>query len=136
MKKEIDTFSRKLDKVNFDNALIIHKNLTKTTGLNFTFDVHTFELYDKAFTFPRVRRFDSVIANLDMLEHFQDNLNVNPSNTVNFANFFKTAKTVRQNFVEKYGGKDGGFNDPAEVDPYELKEETWATVKLDPYSIY
>ena len=99
-------------------------------------EVHTFELYDKAFRFPRVRRFDSVIANLDMLEHFQDNLNSNINNSVNFANFFKTAKTVRKNFIDQFGGPDGGFNDPANYDPYEEKEETWATVKLDPYNIY
>jgi hypothetical protein len=32
--------------------------------------VHTWELYDKAFAFPRVRRYQMVQENMDMLEHF------------------------------------------------------------------
>lgn len=65
-----------------------------------------------------------------MLEHFQDNLNVNPTNSVALANFIKTAKTIQKNFNAKYN-PDGGFSDPADFDPFaEKEEETWATVKL------
>jgi hypothetical protein len=32
--------------------------------------VHTWELLDKAFAFPRVRRYQFVRENLDLLEHF------------------------------------------------------------------
>ena len=32
--------------------------------------IHTWELFDKAFSFPRVRRYAFVQENMDMLEHF------------------------------------------------------------------
>lgn len=65
-----------------------------------------------------------------MLEHFQDNLNTNISNSQNLANFLRVARTVRNNLNAKYGN-GGGFNDPADEDPYEEKEDTWETVKLN-----
>ena len=49
-----------------------------------------------------------------MLEHFQDNLNINLDNSVHMANFIRVANQVRVNLNEKY--KDA-FNDPALVDP-------------------
>ena len=83
--------------------------------------VHTFELYDKAFSFPRVRKYEYAKQNMDMLEHFEDNLNMNPTNKQNLANFLRVATTVRKNLNDKYGG-DGGFQDPANVDPYDEEE--------------
>ena len=56
-----------------------------------------------------------------MLEHFEDNLNLNISNKQNLANFIRVATTVRKNLKEKYGA-DGVFNDPALVDPYAEKD--------------
>ena len=53
--------------------------------------VHTFELYDKAFSFPRVRKYKETQENMDMLEHFEDNLNMNVSNKRHLANFLKVA---------------------------------------------
>ena len=66
---------------------------------------------------------------MDMLEHFEDNLNINISNKQNLANFLRVAKTVRKNLKEKYG-EDGGFNDPADEDPYEDKEPSWENARL------
>lgn len=129
MIKQMEYFSRRLEKEYFDNALTIWKNLTKDGRMDRPLMVHTWELYDKAFTFPRVRRYTFVQENLDMLEHFEDNLNTNISNKMNLANFLRVAQTVRHNLNQKYG-KDGGFNDPALDDPYEEKQETWATAKL------
>lgn len=57
---------------------------------------------------------------MDMLEHFEDNLNTNISNSVNMANFLKVANTVKKNLNTKY--HNGEFADPA-VDAY--KEEEW-----------
>ena len=57
---------------------------------------------------------------MDMLEHFQDNLNTNISNSVNMANFLKVANTVKKNLNTKY--HNGEFADPA-VDAY--KEDDW-----------
>lgn len=80
--------------------------------------VHTWELYDKAFKFPRVRKYEFVTQNMNMLQHFEDNLNLNISNKVHLNNFLRVASTVRKNFVTKFG-LDGGFEDPADVDPYD-----------------
>ena len=52
---------------------------------------------------------------MDMLEHFEDNLNTNISNSINVANFIKVGKTVVANLSAKYA--DGEFIDPASVDP-------------------
>ena len=57
---------------------------------------------------------------MDMLEHFQDNLNTNVSNTINQDNFMRTAKTVVANFSEKY--HDGGWDNPANHDPRKEKK--------------
>ena len=57
---------------------------------------------------------------MDMLEHFQDNLNTNVSNKINQDNFIRTAKTVVANFGEKY--HDGGYDDPANHDPRKEKK--------------
>ena len=56
---------------------------------------------------------------MDMLEHFQDNLNTNISNGQNLENFLRVANTVRGALNTKY--HDGEFTDPAEFDP--KKEE-------------
>jgi hypothetical protein len=52
---------------------------------------------------------------MDMLEHFEDNVNTNISNSVNMANFLKVANTVVKNLNTKY--HNGEFADPA-VDAY------------------
>jgi len=61
-----------------------------------------------------------------MLEHFQDNLNTNISNSVHMANFLRVANTVRKNFNDKY--HDGEFADPSLIDPREEadKKKTWS----------
>ena len=83
--------------------------------------VHTWELLDKSFSFPRVRRYESVQAGMDMVEHFQDNLNTNISNQVNVDNFIKQAKLVVSQFATKY--HDGEFADPALFDPRDEKNK-------------
>ena len=56
MNKYMEYFSRKFDKNNFDRALTIYKKL-KSGGKDLHLLVHTYELYDKAFTFPKIRKF-------------------------------------------------------------------------------
>tara|TARA_B110001450_G_C17447514_1_gene410609 strand:+ start:64 stop:504 length:441 start_codon:yes stop_codon:yes gene_type:complete len=58
--KEIEWFSRSLNKTHFDNALEIFEYLSEKKQFTGKFLVHTWELYDKAFTFPRVRKYDEV----------------------------------------------------------------------------
>ena len=57
---------------------------------------------------------------MDMLEHFEDNLNTNISNSVNVANFAKVGKTVVNNLKSKY--HNGEFADPAAYDPRDDEE--------------
>jgi hypothetical protein len=106
----MDQFSRKFNKQNYLNAVEIAKELGSPLPR-----IHTWELLDKAFSFPRIRRYQFVQENMDMLEHFEDNLNTNISNSVNVANFIKVGKTVVANLNAKY--HDGEFDDPANTDP-------------------
>ena len=57
---EIEWFSRSLNKTHFDNALEIYEFLNDKKQFTGKFLVHTWELYDKAFLFPRVRKYDEV----------------------------------------------------------------------------
>ena len=91
-------FSRTLDERHWSNALNIQKQMKKKNGAEPRLQLHTWELYNKAFTFERVRRYGFVNENMDMLEHFEDNANTNITNERNVANFLRVARAVRQNF--------------------------------------
>lgn len=116
---QMDQFSRKFDKTNYNNAAEIASEL----GLKMP-KVHTYELIDKSFSFPRVRRYEDVQENMTMLEHFQDNLNTNISNQINVDRFIRTGKAVVANLNEKYS--NGEFADPANTDPREVQREAEA----------
>lgn len=112
---QMDQFSRKFDIQNYKNAMEIAKELgTKAP------QVKSWELMNAAFSFSRVRRYEDVQQNMDMLEHFEDNLNTNISNLQNVENFIRVGKTVQSNFNHKY--HDGEFADPAKTDPREAVE--------------
>jgi hypothetical protein len=113
--KQIDLFSKTLDPRHWTNVLNIAGALKKKSGQAPKLQVHTWELLNSAFTFPRIRRYAYVQENMDMLEHFEDNLNTNISNSVNMANFLKVANTVKKNLNTKY--HNGEFVDPA-IDAY------------------
>lgn len=106
----MDQFSRKFNKQNYLNAVTIAGELGTQIPR-----IHSWELLDKAFSFPRIRRYQFVQENMDMLEHFEDNVNTNISNSVNVANFIKVGKTVVANLAAKY--HDGEFADPGAFDP-------------------
>lgn len=118
---QVDMFSRTLDVRHWTNA----QNIAKALGKNGTsapgLKIHTWELYNNAFTFPRVRRYEFVNDNMDMLEHFQDNVNLNSSNNVNFQNFLRVANQVHSNLLTKY--HNGEFVDPALFDPKKKDDE-------------
>ena len=63
---------------------------------------------------------------MDMLEHFQDNLNTNVSNQINIDNFIRTAKTVTANFAAKY--HDGEWDSPANHNLREEKKPYWSII--------
>ena len=52
---------------------------------------------------------------MDVVEHFQDNLNLNLSNSIAVANFIRAGKTAVGNLAAKY--KDGEFANPKDFDP-------------------
>merc|ERR1712147_313359 len=122
---QIDLFSKTLDVRHWTNVLNIAGALKDKSGVAPHLTVHTWELLDKAFTFPRIRRYAYVQENMDMLEHFEDNLNTNISNSVNMANFLKVATTVKRNLNTKY--HNGEFADPAvgAYDKADDKQKVW-----------
>lgn len=135
MVKKVEYFSRKFEPELFEDAMKIFNNLTyrfpSDKTIKFPF-IHTYELYDKAWSFPRVRKYEIVQQNMDMLEHFEDNLNTNPTNKQNLANFIRVATTVRKNLNAKYGKESGGgFIDPYDEDPYEEKKREWKDFSID-----
>ena len=63
---QLDKFSKTLNRENWNNAVTIKGALGSSAKL----EVHTWELYNKAWSWPRVRRYPYVQENLDLLEHF------------------------------------------------------------------
>ena len=113
---QMDQFSRKFDKKNYDNAVFIAGKIGASLP-----KVKTWELVDGSFSFPRIRRFEDVQENMDAIEHFQDNLNMNPTNSVAVANFIRAGKAAVGNLAAKY--HDGEFANPADFDPRADKYE-------------
>ena len=93
---------------NWDNAMHIKAELEKG-GTPVKFAVTTKELYDKSFSFPKVRNYDYAVQNMNDLEAAEDNLNTNLTNDFALQRFVETAKRVRANLNDKY---DIGFIDP------------------------
>jgi hypothetical protein len=124
---QLDYFSRSFDMVHYGNAMNIYNALIKK-GEKPRVSVHTWELYDGAFTFPRVRRYDLVQKHMDLIQHFEDNLNSNFTNGQNVANFIQVAKAAQQALNERY--HNGEFQDPQKFDPVAKHPVTWSNVVL------
>jgi len=124
---ELDYFSRSYDIKHYNNAVKIYNEL-KGDGLNPRMFVTSWELYDRGFSFPRVRRYDLVQQHMDLLQHFEDNLNQNFMNSQHLANFIKVGKSAQKALNEKY--HDGEFSDPALYDPEADHPTTWSNVKI------
>ena len=65
---------------------------------------------------------------MDLIQHFQDNLNENFTNLLHVKNFIKIAEEARAALNKKY--HDGEFSDPADYDPNEAHPVTWSTVDM------
>jgi len=124
---ELDYFSRRCDRKHYDNAMKIYGELLKQ-GKNPRVFVNTWELYDNAFSFPRVRRYDLVQQHMDLIQHFEDNLNQNFTNQQHVANFIQVCKAAQSALNHKY--HNGEFADPANFDPEEEHPVTWATANI------
>merc|ERR1712167_479475 len=105
---QLGEFSRNFDMKNWNNAMHVKGELGKQ-GKNPKFAVTTKELYDKSFSFPKVRNYDYAVQQMNELEHYEDNLNSNLSNGLALDRFVGVAKKVRANLNDKY---DIGFIDP------------------------
>ena len=125
---ELDKFQRGFDKNHYKRAMMIYNEMRAHQGLNPQVRVNTWELYDKAFSFPRVRRYGLVQEHMDILEHFQDNLNQNFTNNLAVDNFIRVAKAAQAALNAKYS--DGEFSDPVNFDPFNAPPVNWSTVKL------
>jgi len=124
---ELDAFSRTFDRKRYNQARIIYDELLKQ-GKKPRVAIHTWELYDNAFSFPRVRRYELVQHHMDLLQHFEDNLNENFTNGQHVSNFITVAKAAQDALNAKY--HNGEFADPANFDPEADHPVTWANVKL------
>merc|ERR1712139_88670 len=107
---ELDFFSRKFDIQNYDNAISIYKAL-KAEGKDPKVSIHTWELYDKAFPFEKVRRYDLVQQHMDQIQHFEDNLNENFTNQQAVDQFITVGLAAEHAINTKY--HNGEFTDPA-----------------------
>lgn len=105
---QLGQFSRNFEMSAWNNAMEIAAGLAKA-GKTPRFAVTTKELYDKSFSFPKVRNYDYAVENMNELEHYEDNLNKNLSNKLALTRFVEVAKKVRANLNDKY---DIGFIDP------------------------
>merc|ERR1711937_185153 len=108
MHYQLGEFSRNFQMENRNNAMYIKKKLAKK-GINPKFAVTTKELYDKSFSFPKVRNYDYAVQQMNELEHYEDNLISNLPNNLALDRFISVAKKVRANLNDKY---DIGFIDP------------------------
>ena len=124
---ELDYFSRKFDKQFYNNAMSIYKALKKA-GKDPKVSVHTWELYDHAFPFEKVRRYDLVQQHMDAIQHFEDNLNENFTNQQNVDQFILVALAAQTAINAKY--HNGEFSDPALFDPAADHDPTWSSIKI------
>ena len=105
---QLGEFSRNFEMKHWNAAMQI-KDTLEAQGKKPKFAVTTKELYDKSFSFPKVRNYDYAVDQMNHLEGAEDNLNTNLDNANALAKFVATAKQVRTNLNDKY---DVGFMDP------------------------
>ena len=122
MNYQMNLFSRTFDKQFFANAWEIYSKLKKQ-GLNVKQPLITsWELYDKSFLWQRVRKYPFVIEQLNKLEQFEDNANLNLTNEQALTAFVNNARQVRDALKYRYGD---AFKDPATVDPRNDEKTLW-----------
>ena len=102
----MENFSRNFDVKHYNNAMLIASKLKVKPPM-----VKTWEILDKAFSFPRVRQYNFVRQQMNEVEMYQDNLNQNLSNSVALNNFIVEGKKAKAAIGERY--HDGEFFDPA-----------------------
>lgn len=76
----MNLFSRTFDKIFYKNAWDIFQKLKEKNPKQASPQINTWELYDRAFTFLRIRKYPFTIEQLNKLEQFEDNANLNLTN--------------------------------------------------------
>jgi hypothetical protein len=129
LKMQLEEFGRSLDKTHYTNAMAIYGELKKA-GKDPKVRVNTYEMLDKAFAFERVRRYDLVQQHMNLVEHLQDNLNQNFTNSQNVDQFLIVARAAVAAFTTKY--HNGEFSDPnaSIADVRDPPVPTWSSVKF------
>ena len=98
MNKEMDHFSKTLDKTHYDNAM----KISKATGAPLpAIDTHS-HYKDSFGKVDEVKNYDSTEGHLDEIKHWQDNLNSNPTNGLHVKRFIDRVKAVRNEVTNKY----------------------------------
>lgn len=109
MIKAMDQFSRTFQRADYEKAMAIAAELKVKPPR-----VTAWELMDKSFTFPRVRNYELVKEQMDVVEHYEDNLNTNISNSRAVTAFIENATAAHAALKEKYPDAANGWNDPAD----------------------
>jgi hypothetical protein len=120
MNLQFEAFSRTFDKQFYANGWKIFTELRKSNPNLALPRIQSWRLYDTAFTWPKIRTYEFVNEQLDKLQHYQDNANVNLSNSIAINNFVNAAKEVRQALRSKY---QNDFVDPAFTDSWDRFEK-------------
>ena len=111
-----------MKKEHYENAVQIFNELKKKGESSSFPKITTWELYDKAFTFQKVRLYSQVSESMNQLEQFEDNANMNLNNSLSIAKFIANAQAVRNSLLTKYGE---AFRDPSTFDPQAENKKTW-----------
>ena len=110
MAKQMDLFSRTFDEKYYKNAIKIYEANKGKPGAKVP-QVTTWELYDKAFTWKNVRKYEMTKEQLSEIEKWQENLNTNITNSRHLEEFIHHARIAQKKLAEKYN--TGEFIDPA-----------------------
>ena len=81
MNIRMEFFSRTFDKRWYNDSMKIWDELKKKGYKGSGPHVTTRDLYNNAFSFPRVRRYGFVVEGMNTIEQFEDNLTMNLSNS-------------------------------------------------------
>ena len=105
----MDLFSRTFDRKYYDNAMKIYSQIKDKDGVN-TPQVTTWDLYDNAFAWKQVRKYEMTREQMHEIEKWQDNLNTNITNSHHLEEFIHHAKVAQKKLQTKY--HNGEFIDP------------------------
>ena len=93
MVKQMDLFSRTFDESYYNNAMKIYTSIKGQPGASVP-QVTTWDLYDKAFTWPKVRKYEMTKEQLSEIEKWQENLNTNITNQRHLEEFIHHARVA------------------------------------------